>query len=176
MTSPADYGWTRVGLTWVPPDGPPDEDEPDAPEDLQDWSKTEPRRQPEVETSDGRMRPTCPWCGQRMQVASKVCTDCHAGRKMLAGGVIGTNLEHYRWSTHEDRLWETLTRTLGAPYVDPTPVKGPCCIDCGCLLKRFDELCPSCVIPWLRHSAAAANLTTYQHQPTTTETSERIAA
>lgn len=176
MTTVNAYGWTKIGMVWSPPEHElyPD-DEPDLPDDHQDWSDVEPRQQPAAMTADGRLRKTCPICGQRMEQRSKVCADCHAGRSMLAAG---TEAPPIIVKKLRKRKRKPRPRPTKPAFVDFPPFHRyrATCEDCGCLLAHVEELCPSCVIPWLREAAREAVYASYQHQPTTTATPERIAA
>ena len=70
------------------------------------------------------------------------------------------------WHQHEDAIAELmgiLERTLGrtqSPWV--------VCDDCGCLL-RPSELCPACVIPWIRAHDHVDDVAYYQPQKTLEE-------
>jgi hypothetical protein len=179
MTVVNAYGWRRVaGGVWLPPAeelAPPDER--DKPEDLRPPDEDEPAPAPkQVFTKE------CARCPQFVESRSTYCVDCYdVIRARSDGGLTPTKaqLKAERYRTHEDRLWETLARTTAVPLPPPPPpVRWMLCEDCGCLLAD-DELCPSCVIPWIRAGERDSTLATYQHQPTTTPAAaeaERIAA
>ena len=152
-----DVEFVRVGLVSRPRNFVRPPDEPDDPEHMQDWSAAEPRRQPDAETPDGRILPTCPWCGQRMQGRSKVCADCRADRTLLAAGVQGEPVV----------VKKLRKRKRKPPPPPPTPafVDFPpfhryraTCPECGCLLAEAAEPCPACRARAWREEVAAANL------------------
>lgn len=176
MTVMNAYGWTRVGMTWVPPEHElyPDDD-PDLPEHVQDWTDVEPRHPTPDMTDDGRARKHCPICGQTMKERSKLCADCHAGRTMFAAGVEAEPVIVKKLRKRKRRARLAAAEPV---FVDFPPFHRyrAVCEDCGCLLAHALELCPSCAIPWMRASEQAAAHATYQHHTTTTAPAERIAA
>jgi hypothetical protein len=177
MTVTNEYGWTRVGMVWVPPsDDVRPADDRDAPRHRYDWSGVIPRTAPDPVDAEGRDRPICGWCGKHMMATSTTCRDCQLDADLFdlePRELSPTALRlQQRKARREERLWEKLTETLRGPAPDlsPLPPGRPCCPDCGCMLLNERELCPNCVIPWIRAAADNGNLDTYQHQPTATTT------
>lgn len=136
--SPADEGWRREGLVWYPPPNLVSTDEPDPEDAIR--PKGDEVRGPAAAAleEEGRTTRPCGRCGRPVWRRSKLCTDCRDVIKGIA--------EDYM--TQEDRLWETLARTLAVPLPPTSPLGATCA--CGCLLTTTDELCPACVIPWMR--------------------------
>lgn len=58
-----------------------------------------------------------------------------------------------------EQVMATLAGTLAA-----TRTPWVVCDDCGCLLRPHEQLCPSCVIPWMRANACPTDVIYYQPQ------------
>lgn len=174
MSTPADYGWRRVGLTWTM-DRARDDEEPDGAEHLRPVEEGE--EGPKKATSGAKPKSTCARCPQQIDSRATHCRDCHdfivgetpkpvekpAEEEKVPG--IRAQQDAERARTHEDRLWETLART--API--RLAVDRATCEGCGCLLIHAAELCPACVIPWMRATARDAAYRSFQPEITTTE-------